>query len=273
MKPLVLLPCDNRVLDGLPMHVLGQKYIDAVRDQSQCLPIPFPAVAESDIEAYLALADGVLLTGSPSNVHPSNFAQALHDPSLPLDPSRDAVTLALIRRVIELGLPLLAVCRGLQEVNVALGGTLHQAVQEVGGRNDHRGAKGKVGATKDEIYAASHPISIVQNACLATITGKSELRVNSVHIQGIDQLADGLVAEAIAPDGQIEAISIRAHRGFNLALQWHPEWRAWENEDSVKIFAAFGEACRTWQKQKGLPSASALRTASHSSPPSQRKIA
>jgi putative glutamine amidotransferase len=255
------------------MHVLGQKYVDAVRDHAMCLPIPFPAVAASDIDAYLALADGVLLTGSPSNVHPSNFGQAVHDASLPLDPSRDDITLPLVRRVIELGIPLLAICRGLQELNVALGGTLHQAVQEVAGRDDHRGAKGKPDATKEEAYAPAHSISIAQNTRLFSIVCKPEIAVNSVHGQGIDQLANGLTAVAHAPDGQIEAIAIDAHRGFNLALQWHPEWRAWENEDSVKIFAAFGEACRAWRKQKDLPSASALRTAGHSSTPSQRKIA
>jgi putative glutamine amidotransferase len=272
MKPLVLLPCDNRVIGGHPMHVLGQKYADAVRDQAGCLPVLFPAVATSDIETYLELADGVLLTGSPSNVHPSHFGQAVHDESLPLDVARDDVTLPLIRRVIALGMPMLAICRGLQEINVALGGTLHQAVQEVAGRNDHRGAKGKPDATKDEAYAPAHSISIVEDTTLARVVGQREIVVNSVHGQGIDRLASGLRAEAHAPDGQIEAVTIDAHRGFNLAVQWHPEWHAWENEDSIKIFAAFGEASRTWQKQKSSHGAG-LRIANNSSTNHTRKIA
>ncbi len=232
------------------MHVMGQKYVDAVRDQAQCTPLPIPATGHEDIEAYLAIADGVLFTGSPSNVHPSNFGQAVHDASLPLDVGRDALTLPLIRRVIELGMPLLAICRGIQEINVALGGSLHQAVQEVNGRNDHRGAKGKPDASKEEAYAPAHAISIADNATLAKIVGRREIIVNSVHGQGIDRLAHGLRAEAHAPDGQIEAVTIDAHRGFNLAVQWHPEWRAWENEDSIKMFAAFGDACRAWRQQK-----------------------
>jgi putative glutamine amidotransferase len=272
MKPFVLLPCDNRLLGGHAMHLLGHKYADAVRDQADCLPIPLPATGREDFEAYLALADGVLLTGSPSNVHPSNFGQTVHDETLPLDAARDSATLPLIRRVIELGMPLLAICRGLQEVNVALGGTLHQAVQEVHGRDDHRGAKGKADASKEEAYAPAHPISIVENSCLAGIVGRRYLIVNSVHGQGIDRIAEGLRAEAIAPDGQIEAVSIAAHRGFNLALQWHPEWRAWENPDSIKIFAAFGDACRAWRKQKSSVNASAMHVSNPSST-SLRKFA
>jgi putative glutamine amidotransferase len=250
MKPLVLLPCDNRLIGGHPMHALGQKYVDAVRDQARCLPVPIPATGTEDIDAYLALADGVLLTGSPSNVHPSHFGEAIHNERLPLDEPRDSVTLPLIRRVIELGMPLLAICRGLQEINVALGGSLHQAVQAVPGRDDHRGAKGKPDATKDEAYAPAHSISIAEHSTLATIVGRREIIVNSVHGQGIDRLAQGLRAIAHAPDGQIEAVTIDAHRGFSLGVQWHPEWRAWENEDSVKIFAAYGDACRAWRDRK-----------------------
>jgi putative glutamine amidotransferase len=250
MKPLVLLLCDNRVIGGHPMHVLGQKYADAVRDQAGGLPLFVPATEATDIEAYLELADGVLLTGSPSNVHPSNFGQTVHDESLPLDVLRDTATLPLIRRVIELGMPMLAICRGLQEVNVALGGTLFQAVQEQPGRIDHRGAKGKPDATKEEAYSPAHSIAITEGSSLAKIIGKRETIVNSVHGQGIDRLAHGLSAIAHAPDGQIEAVTIDAHRGFNLALQWHPEWRASENKDSIKIFSAFGEACRAWRTSR-----------------------
>jgi putative glutamine amidotransferase len=252
MKPVVLLPCDNRIIGGHAMQVLGQKYSDAVRDQALCLPIPLLCTGNEDIEAYLNLADGVLLTGSPSNVHPSHFNQSVHDTLLPLDVARDAITLPLIRRVIELGMPMLAICRGLQEVNVALGGSLHQAVQEISGRHDHRGAQGKPDATKDEAYAPAHPISITRDGCLAGIVGGADIVVNSVHGQGIDRLAPGLRAEAHALDGQIEAVSIATHRGFALALQWHPEWKAGDNESSKQIFAAFGNACRAWRQQKAL---------------------
>jgi putative glutamine amidotransferase len=252
MKPIVLLPCDNRDSGGHPVQLLGQKYSDAVRDQAGCLPVPLLCTGLEDIEAYLAIADGVVLTGSPSNVHPSHFGQAVHDVTLPLDPQRDAITLPLTRRVIELGMPLLGICRGLQEINVALGGSLYQAVHEVDGRNDHRGAGGNPEATKDEAYALAHPVSIVAHGRLSGIVGANDILVNSVHGQGIDRLAPDLHVEAFAADGQIEAVSIQHHRGFSLAVQWHPEWRAGENTASKQIFAAFGDACRAWRMQKML---------------------
>jgi putative glutamine amidotransferase len=249
-KPVVLIPCDNRVYGERPMQVLLQRYSDAVRDQSGCLPIPLLCTGKEDIEAYLALADGILLTGSPSNVHPSHFGQDVLDPTLPLDAARDAITLPLIHRAVALGLPLLGICRGLQEVNVALGGSLHQAVQQVPGRVDHRGAQGRSGATTDEAYALAHPVTATSGGCLAAIIGADAVMVNSVHGQGIDGIAPGLRAEAHAPDGQIEAVSIAAHPSFSLAVQWHPEWQPWDNPSSLQIFAAFGDACRVKSMQR-----------------------
>ena len=245
-KPIVLVPCDNRTYDDRPMQVLLQRYSDALRDLAQVLTIPLLCTGMEDMEAYLALADGLMLTGSPSNVHPSHFGQDVLDPSLPLDLARDSITLPLIHRAIEIGLPILAICRGLQEINVALGGSLHQAVQTLPGRHDHRGAKGRSGASTDETYALAHPVTAVAGGHLANIIGAEPVDVNSVHGQGIDRLAAALTAEAFAPDGQIEAVSIATHPGFSLALQWHPEWRPLESEASQQIFAAFGNACRAW---------------------------
>jgi len=242
----VLIPCDNRMLGHHPFHVLGKKYADAVHDVARCLPLIVPTSGNADVDAYLELADGVLLTGSPANVHPSHFGQAVHDPSLPLDVERDAVTLPLVRRVIERGIPLLAICRGLQEINVALGGSLHQAVHSVPGRIDHRARN------PDDVevqYGLAHPIDVVPGGQLERIVGQRRFEVNSVHGQGIDRIAAGLQAEAHAPDGQIEAVRIVAHPGFALALQWHPEWRAAGDPVSSRIFAAFGAACRAWRRQ------------------------
>lgn len=249
-KPIVLVPCDNRNYDDRPMQVLLQRYSDALRDLAQVVTIPLLCTGKEDIEAYLAIADGIMLTGSPSNVHPSHFGQDVLDPSLPLDPARDSITLPLIHRAIEIGLPILAICRGLQEVNVTLGGSLHQAVQTLPGRHDHRGAQGRTGASTDETYALAHPVTAVAGGRLADIIGAAPVDVNSVHGQGIDRLAADLTAEAFAPDGQIEAVSIATHPGFSLALQWHPEWRPSESEASQQIFAAFGNACRAWVAQR-----------------------
>jgi putative glutamine amidotransferase len=197
----------------------------------------------------------VLLTGSPSNVHPSHFGEAVHDESLPLDPERDAWTLPLIRLALARGLPLLAICRGTQETNVALGGTLHQAVQEQPGLNDHRADGSQPAAVQ---YGPSHPVDVVPGGLLASITGRASFEVNSVHGQGIKQLAAGLRVEAVAPDGLVEAFSVPSAPGFNLCLQWHPEWQAAGNPVSMAMLRAFGEAVRQYRDRvRGpLPQAS-----------------
>lgn len=247
--PVVLVPACNRLLGEHPFHVAGKKYIDAVR-LAGALPLVVPGAHPDELEACLALADGVFLTGSPSNVHPSHFGEDVLDPSLPLDPARDATTLPLIRRCLALGLPLLAVCRGLQETNVALGGSLHQAVQTVPGRDDHRGAQGRAGATAAEMYAPAHPVSVVPGGVLDAVLGTAPFTVNSVHGQGIHRLADGLRVEALAPDGQIEAFSVDAASAFTLCVQWHPEWQAADNPVSMKLLRAFGAACAARQRER-----------------------
>ncbi|HUN91110.1 MAG TPA: gamma-glutamyl-gamma-aminobutyrate hydrolase family protein [Burkholderiaceae bacterium] len=236
----VLIPCDNRQLGGHPFYVLGRKYADAVREAARCLPLIVPTGEHIDVDPYLDLVDGIVLTGSPANVHPSHFGQDVHDPALPLDTGRDAVTLPLVRKAIERGLPLLAICRGLQEINVALGGSLHQAIHRLPDRRDHRGREG----SPEEQYGPAHDVEAVAGGLLASFVGTRRFIVNSVHGQGIDRLAAGLAVEATADDGTIEAVRILAHPGFSLALQWHPEWRATENPVSMAIFAAFGDACR-----------------------------
>ncbi len=252
-KPVVLVPACNRMLGEHPFHIVGKKYIDAVR-LAGCQPLVVPGADEADIDALLALADGVLLTGSPSNVHPSHFGQEVLNPELPLDPQRDGFTLPLIRRVLALGMPLFAICRGTQETNVALGGTLHQAVHDVAGHQDHRPP---AGAPAAQAYAPAHEVQVVPGGLLASILGSAcdqdspdaQLRftVNSVHGQAVHQLAQGLRVEALAPDGVVEAFSVASTPGFSLCLQWHPEWLAAENPQSTAMLGAFGQACRAWQ--------------------------
>ena len=152
-KPVVLVPACNRMMGQHPFHVAGKKYVDAVR-LAGCQPLIVPTAERDEFEALLAIAHGVLLTGSPSNVHPSHFDEGVHDPSLPLDPDRDAWTLPLVPRVLDRGMPLFAICRGFQEANVALGGSLHQAVQEVPGQHDHRAPK-KAGRSSARAKKAS----------------------------------------------------------------------------------------------------------------------
>ncbi|MRW92386.1 gamma-glutamyl-gamma-aminobutyrate hydrolase family protein [Duganella sp. FT80W] len=244
-SPIVLVPACVNQIGAHPYHTAQLKYVAAVADGARCTPLIVPALgATTDIETLLALADGVMLTGSPSNVHASLYGEALLDPSLPLDAARDATTLPLIRAAIQRGIPLLAICRGFQEVNVALGGTLHQAVHAVDGMNDHRERKDDA---LDQQYAPSHRVLLDPGGRLADVLDDAtEIMVNSLHGQGIKQLAPGLVAEAHADDGLVEAYRVADASGFTLALQWHPEWRFAENPDSVKIFSAFGAACRAY---------------------------
>jgi putative glutamine amidotransferase len=240
--PVVLLPADYRQLGDHPFHVVGHKYVDAVVQAAGAFPLAVPALGtSSEMAAALEVADGILLPGAVSNVHPSHFGQDVRDPSLPLDPGRDGLTLRLIRAAVDAGIPLLGICRGLQEINVAYGGSLHQAVHENAGMSDHREAEAP---SLEERYGQVHPVRTVAEGKLAAITGCSELRVNSLHGQGIDRLGAGLVPEAYAPDGLIEAISISGAKSFALAVQWHPEWNVMNTPGYLAIFRAFGEACR-----------------------------
>jgi len=254
--PVVLVPACQRTLGRHPFHVAGKKYLDAIR-LGGCVPLVVPAAQLEELPTLMALASGLLLTGSPSNVHPSHFGEAVHNPDLPLDPERDGWTLPAIRMALGQGMPLLGICRGFQEVNVALGGSLHQAVHEQPGLADHRGDSS--GPVEVE-YGLAHPVQAVPGGFLArTLQGLSVVEqgrfmVNSVHGQGIKQLAPGLKAEAHAPDGLVEAFTFEPPAGhpasFSLCMQWHPEWLAASNPVSARIFETFGEACRAYLARK-----------------------
>ena len=245
-KPVVLVPACNRVLGHHAFHIVGKKYIDAVRLAGR-QPLVVPSAEVSELDGLLDLADGLLLTGSPSNVHPSHFDEGVHDPALPLDTERDAWTLPLIPNALARGVPLLAICRGSQETNVALGGSLHQAVQEVPGYKDHRANDTAEVAFQ---YGPAHDVAVEPRGVLARILDRSRFQVNSLHGQAVNRLADGLAVEARAPDGVIEAFSKPDAPAFNLCVQWHPEWLAAANPVSMQILAAFGAACKARQNRK-----------------------
>jgi putative glutamine amidotransferase len=248
--PLVILPSDIKDYGGQPFQSIGKKYMDAVRYGAHALPLGVPvgdiSNSAEQLEHYLSIAHGVVFPGSRANVHPSHFGQAVNDPSLPLDSERDSTTLPLLRAVIERGIPLLAICRGIQELNVALGGSLHQAVQDVPGKQDHREPIG----TLQEQYAARHPIYLRAGGVLHQLFAQSSLQVNSLHGQGIDRLAAGLTVEATADDGVIEAVSVTGSKGFTLAVQFHPEWDIQNNPLGQTIFGAFGKACHAYASSK-----------------------
>lgn len=242
-KPVVLVTGCNRMMGKHLFHMAGKKYIDAVR-LADCTPLIVPWLAPNEIDSTLDLADGVLLTGSASNVHPGQFGETVLDESLPLDPARDDWTLPLIPRVLARGIPMFGICRGFQETNVALGGTLHQALQDVPGQNDHREPSDE---SLDVQYGPSHEVTVVPGGALAGIVEANRFMVNSLHGQGINRLAPGLRVEALALDGLVEAFSIPTATAFNLCVQWHPEWQTALNPNSLQLMKAFGAACQSFR--------------------------
>ena len=240
--PLIGLPACAREIGIHPFHVVGDKYMRAVAEAAGGLPLAVPAFGQAlNHEAVLHRFDGLLFTGSPSNVEPARYGGPPSACGTLHDPARDATTLPLIRGAIEGGVPILCICRGFQELNVALGGTLHQALHRLPGRLDHRADER---LSRDVQYGPAHNIAIADGGLLASLWRAPEAAVNSLHAQGIDRLAPPLAVEAVAPDGQIEAVRVSNAHAFALGVQWHPEWKVRENPLSVAIFGAFGRAAR-----------------------------
>jgi putative glutamine amidotransferase len=242
VRPVIGIPADRRMHGAHPFHQVGEKYIRAITDCVDGIPLPIPVLAEQlDVDELLGIFDGILFSGSPSDIEPHHYAGTPSAPGTLHDAERDALTLPLARRALETGVPVFAICRGFQELNVALGGSLHQKVAEVPGFHSH---KENPDDPLDEQYGPSHDIVLVEGGLLHRLLGRATVAVNSLHGQGVARLADGLIVEALADDGLVEAFRVADAPGFNLAVQWHPEWRAAENEFSMAMFKAFAEACR-----------------------------
>jgi putative glutamine amidotransferase len=217
-------------------------------EAADAIPLLIPALGESlGFDELLAHLDGILFTGSPSNVEPYRYNG---DPSIPgtlHDAARDATTLPLIRRAIDSGIPMFGICRGFQEVNVAMGGTLTQRLHEVPGLLDHRDDAEQPLAVQ---YAPAHDVTLEPGGLLAQLAGVPQIRVNSLHSQGVERLAPDLIVEARAPDGVIEAFRVKDAACFALAVQWHPEWQVMSDSLSRAMFAAFGAASRERAQHK-----------------------
>ena len=242
--PVVGFPCDRRIVGGKhPFHMVGEKYIAAVRDGSSALPLLIPVLepplAPGDILEAVA---GLLFTGSPSNVAPRLYGGPAPREGALQDEHRDSTAIPLLKAAIAMGKPVLCICRGFQELNVALGGTLYQHIQEVPGRHDHREDPN---APLDVQYGPAHEVTVEPGGLLAQIVRERTFQVNSLHSQGVDKLAPSLRAEAVAPDGQIEAVSLPSAKGFLFGVQWHPEWKWAGNPISRAIYSAFGDALRS----------------------------
>ena len=240
--PLILVPADVRPGNGYIWHAAPETYLAALVRVSGAMPLILPSLDEApDFDALLDRVDGVLLTGSRSNVHPERYAAPAAAKAEPYDPRRDATTMPLIAATLSRGVPLFAICRGMQELNVALGGTLFAEVGEEPGRSDHRAPESD---DQDVRFAIRQEVTIAPGGMLAGILDAETVQVNSLHRQAIDRLAEGLAIEATAPDGTIEAVRVRDAPGFALAVQWHPEYWVGTDVPSQKLFAAFGDAVR-----------------------------
>ncbi len=236
---IVGIPACTKLVGGYVQHAAPSRYGASLIAAANAIPVLLPPEGEQMLK-LLDRLDGILFSGSQSNVAPMRYGADFDATPDFHDPERDATTLPLIRAALELGLPILCICRGMQELNVALGGTLLQEVHKVPGRMDHRAGEG------EQRFAVKH--EVVLSGEMARISAASSIQVNSLHGQGIDQLAPGLAVEAVAPDGTIEAVRVEAAKSFAMAVQWHPEWEVTHFPDRKALFEAFGEACAAYRR-------------------------
>ena len=252
-KPIIAIPADIRVIDGATWHAVQQQYVNAALKASGLMALIVPAMEEGyDIDAILDRVDGVLISGSASNVHPSLYGRQATEADGPFDPARDATSLPLLRRAIDRAIPLLAICRGIQELNVALGGSLDSEIQDLPGRSDHRRPEG---TDRDALYAIRQSVFVKEGSCIANFIGAGEVRVNTLHRQAIAETAPRLQVEAVAEDGTVEAVSVIDAKAFAVGVQWHPEYWAETDIASNRLFSAFGDAVRDYAagKMQAMP--------------------
>ena len=245
-QPLIAVTGDVRDFDNYTWHAAPQTYLEAAVGVSGVTPLIVPAFgARIDLDAILDRVDGVMATGSKTNVHPSHYDAAPSASHEPYDEARDATSIPLLRRAIERGIPVLAICRGFQELNVAFGGSIATEIQELEGRLDHRAE-----ASGDQTlrFKVHQDVFVREGSCLASVIGAGAVKVNSLHRQAVERLGAGLDVEAVAADGTIEAVSVKGAKAFTVGVQWHPEYWAATDAPSRKILSAFGDAVRQYDR-------------------------
>lgn len=247
--PIVGVSTCVKEINTLPFHAVNQRYLLALSEASGVMPMMVPALGDRiDFEELAGRLDGLVVTGSPSNVEPHHYGCERARNDILHDPARDSTTLPLLREALRQKVPVFAVCRGIQELNVVMGGTLHQFLHEVPGRHDHRSDKSKpIG----ERAGHAHPVTLTPGGVLERIAGRSEVLVNSLHGQGIDRVGDGLVVEAVSPDGVVEAVSVEGAPTFGVGVQWHPEALYASDPFARALFATFGDAVREHARTRG----------------------
>ena len=248
-KPVVgVIANTYRIENRFDIQSVGERNLRAVADVAGALPLVFPGLPEvTDIAALLEVVDGILLTGARANVHPTHFGVEPHVAHEPYDVNRDAVALPLIRACVDRGVPVLGICRGFQEMNVAFGGSLHPEIRELPGRMNHRMprvATGEIHPDPKIVFADRHEVRLVRGGVFAALFGQETIRVNSLHGQGILEPGGRVVIEGVAEDDTIEAIRIAEAPGFALGVQWHAEYDPQTNAVNRALFSAFGAALR-----------------------------
>ena len=246
-RPIVgIIANSHRIENRFPVQAVGERNLRAVADVSGAIPLMFSSIPEiTDVGALLDVVDGVVLTGARANVHPTRFNTEPHEKHEPYDIHRDDVALAVSEACVARGVPLFGICRGLQEMNVAFGGSLHPEIREIPGRMNHRMPRldnGEIHPDPKVVFADRHEVTLTPGGAFAKLLGCETIRVNSLHGQGILQPGQRVVVEGIAEDGTIEAIRIKDAPGFALGVQWHAEYDPQRNPINRALFEAFGAA-------------------------------
>jgi len=244
-RPVIgIIGNSHMINDTYPVNAVGLMNSCAVARVADCVPMIVPTdPALVSVTELLGVCDGFLLTGGRPNVHPSEYGEAETPAHGDFDRGRDAIVLPLIRACVERGQPFFGVCRGFQEVNVALGGTLYPEIRDLPGRDNHRMPPD---GTLEEKFALRHIVRFTADGPFHRLLGAQQVMTNTLHGQGIKAPGTRVVIDGFAPDGTPEAIYVRGAPGFTLSVQWHPEWNADADPVSRPLFTAFGDAVRLW---------------------------
>jgi putative glutamine amidotransferase len=256
-RPVVGVIANRHIVENrFPAQIVGERNLRAVAEVTGAMPVMFACTpGVTDVAALLEIVDGVLLTGGRANVHPTRFGHEPHPRHEPYDECRDDLALALCRVCVERAIPIFGVCRGLQEMNVAFGGTLHPEIREIPGRMNHRMPRlenGEIHPDPTVVFADRHEVKLTQGGEFARLLGCETIRVNSLHGQGILDPGSRIVIEGVADDGTIEAIRIAEAKGFALGVQWHAEYDPQQNPVNRKLFQAFGAALTARKRASAL---------------------
>ena len=252
-RPVIGIISNGHLInDRYAVHGVGKMNCCAIANVSDCVPLMIPSDPDHvSVADLLDVCDGFLLTGGRANVHPAEYGEDETPAHGTFDRARDAIVLPLIRACVDRGQPILGICRGFQEVNVAMGGSLYPEIRDLPGRDNHRMPPD---GTVEEVFALRHAVTFTENGPFHRLMGADNVMTNTLHGQGINRPGPRIIVDGTAPDGTPEAIYVQGAAGFTLSVQWHPEWNAAADPVSRPLFAAFGAAAHDWAAAKQQPS-------------------